>query len=255
MNILQDKFIKYLLAIVLGLLAIFLFTQALLSYKQYQFVGAGVSASNTISMSGKGEVFAEPNVATFSVTVKEADKKQSEAQSKATKKINKIIKYLKSEGIKDKDIKTTSFNLSPHYDWVDEKRNFRNYEVSQTLKVKIRDTEKSGEILAAMSKFGASYVGSLNFEIDNPDTLKAKAREKAIKDAKAKAEALARQLGVEIIRVVGFTESTNDNFRPVYMAKSIAFDEAMDSDSGPSPELPLGENKITSRVTIKFEIR
>ena len=256
MNILQDKFIRYLLVIVLAVLALFLLTQTLLTYQQYRFVGAGVSASNTISMTGKGEVTVKPDIASFSVTVKEKDKDQAKAQSKATDKVNKITKYLKEQGVAEKDIKTTSFNLSPEYYWNNNKRKQDGYVASQTITVKVRDIEKAGKLLAQMSALGASRVGSLSFKIDNPDSLKAKARAMAIKDAKEKAKALAKQLGVDIIRVVGFSESSYDRPQPIYMARSMKLDAAMDEGTSvPEPDIPTGENKITSTVTVRFEIR
>ena len=253
-NLLKDKILKSILVVVLALLAIFLLAESLLTYRQYQFTGLGVSASNTISVSGKGKVTAKPDLASFRVTVRERAKKQEEAQRKATEKVNKIIAFLKENGVDEKDIKTSSFNLNPRYDWTDGKRVFREYEASQSLTVKIRDLDKAGKLLAAMSRFGAEHVGSLNFEIENPEKLKAAARKKAIENAKAKAKELADALGVELVRVVGFSESSYAERPPVYYAKAMALDGAIEEDM-PEPEIPTGENEVTANVTIKFEIR
>ena len=61
-------------AIALGMLALFLLILAISSLKEYRFIGSGVAATNTISVSGKGEVFAVPDTATFSYSVMDTAK-------------------------------------------------------------------------------------------------------------------------------------------------------------------------------------
>ncbi len=83
--------------------------------------------------------------------------------------------------------------------------------------------------------------------------LKDQARAKAIVNAREKAEVLAKQLGVNLGNVVSFSENSG-GYPMMYAAK------AMDMAVGASmperaPELPKGENKITSNVTITYEIR
>ncbi len=256
--ILKDKFARVLFYVILALLAIFLAAQALLSFRQYQFTGIGVSASNTIVVTGQGKVTAKPDMASFMISVREYAKEQKEAQRKASEKINRIINYLKDSGIEEKDIKTSSFNLYPRYDWADGKRIFREYEASQSLTVKVKDLDRAGELLAAMSELGAENVGSLRFGIDEAEQekLKAQARNIAISNAKAKAKELADSLGVELVRVVGFSESTSANRLPIMFAKARAAvsDLALD-DEMPTPEIPTGENEIRANVSLTFEIR
>ena len=255
MKILNEPIVKYFAVFALFALALFLFTQALLSYKQYQFVGVGVSATNTITINGQGEVFAKPDIAAFTVTVREENKDQAKAQKALAEKINKIMDFLRKEGIAEKDIRTSYYNLSPRYEWEKSKRIFKGYVAEQSLRIKVRDTDKAPKILGAMSNFGASNVSTLSFEIDDKDKLKEEARAKAIQDAKAKAKRLAEELGVDLVRVVGFSENAFSGApRPVYrMAKML--DGAVESAPDYEAELPLGENKIISNVSIEFEIR
>ncbi len=253
-------------AAALAMLALFLLIQSLKSLKEFRYVGSGVTASNTISVSGMGEVFAVPDIATFSVSVQEEAKEVEVAQETATEKTNDIIAYLKAEGIEDRDIKTTDYNVYPQYDWVQEaeragivtpgRQVLRGYQVSQTISVKVRDTEKAGGLLSGVGSRGASNVSGLSFTIDDEDALKAEARQLAIDEAAAKAEALADQLGVEIVRVVGFNEDSYGY--PVYAARGgVAMDMAYSEEAkmAPAPELPVGENKITSNVNVTYEIR
>lgn len=254
-------------AAALAMLALFLFIAALKSLKEYKYVGSGVAASNTITVTGDAEVYAVPDIATFSVSVQEEAKQVEAAQETATQKTNAIIEYLRGEGIEERDIKTTEYSVYPQYDYVQEvaregvytpgRQVLRGYQVSQTITVKVRDTEKAGTLLSGVGSLGATNVSGLSFTIDDEDELKADAREEAIAEARAKADELADQLGVEIIRVVGFYEESG-GYQPYYGKGGVAYDMAVRSEAAmaaPAPELPTGENKIMSNVSVTYEIR
>ena len=272
-----DKFIdathwpRMMAATALGVLALFLFILALSALKEYRYIGAGLAAANTISVNGEGEVFAVPDIATFSVTVQEEAKEVQDAQEVATEKGNGIIAYLKEQGIEEKDIKTTDYSVYPQYDYTREvcptsspdgfptpcvsgKQVLRGYQVSQTLTVKVRDTEKAGALLAGVGELGATNVSGLSFTVDDDDALRAEARGKAIEDARVKAAELAKQLGVRLVRVIGFTESEG-GYPPQPYAYGRGGDMAVMESKAVAPELPVGENKITSNVNVTYEIR
>jgi uncharacterized protein len=257
---------RMMAATALGVLALFLLIAAIGQLKSIRFIGSGVTATNTITVSGDGEVFAVPDTATFSVTVQEEAKDVKSAQETATKKNNDIVAYLRNAGIDSKDIQTTDYNVYPQYDYSQGicrdgycppgKQTLRGYQVSQTLTVKVRDTDKAGDLLSGVGSLGASQVSGLNFTLGEDDQREkeAEARGKAIEDAREKAEELARQLGVEIVRIVGFSENGS---QPYYYAKAeMAMDSVgRGSAMPPSPDLPVGENKITSNVSVTYEIQ
>ena len=257
---------RKLLIAVLGALALFLLFAAFGEMKSLRFIGSGVPATNTITVSGEGEVFAVPDIAEFSATVREEGKNVKDAQTQATEKINDIYAYLKAEGIEEKDIRTADYSANPVYEWQrsacpagsfcpDGKQVLIGYEVSQTLSVKVRDTEVAGDLLAGVGERGVSSVSGLNFTVDNEDDLIAEARDEAIADAKEKAATLAKSLGVSLVRIVGFSE---DGRGSPYFAKTAfglggaAEDAVM---SAPAPEIPTGENKIVSNISLTYEIQ
>ncbi|MDO8481848.1 MAG: SIMPL domain-containing protein [bacterium] len=248
----------------LGMLALFLLVATLGELKSYRFIGSGVAATNTISVNGEGEVFAVPDTALFSVTVQTTAKDVKTAQDATTKKGNDVIAYLKSQAVDEKDIQTTDYSVNPQYEWSQSacpqggycpggKQILTGYQVSQTLSVKVRDTKKAGELLSGVSSRGATEVSGLSFTIDDEDALKAEARDKAITQAKDKAEVLAKSLGVSLVRVVGFSE--NGGGGPIYYAKATAMGLGGGMDSAPAPEIPVGQNKIVSDVSVTYEIR
>ena len=186
----------------IAMLGIFLAILAVSSLKAYRFIGSGVTATNTITVSGEGEVFAVPDTGEFTVSIQEEAKDVTTAQTAATKKANAVIDYLKSAGVAEKDIKTADYSVYPQYEWANPvctrdgycppgKQTLKGFQVSQTLSVKVKDTAKAGELLSGVGSKGASQVSGLSFTVEDEDALKAQAREEAITDAEAKARELA----------------------------------------------------------------
>jgi len=255
------------------LLVAFVAVQTIAGASSLRYIGAGVQAANTISVSGHGEALAVPDIATFTFSVVSDKTTVALAQADATAKINQATDYLTAAGVDKKDIQTSDYSVYPQYDYQNAvcpqaasamgggsvstvycppgKQVLKGYEVRQTTTVKVRDTSKAGDLLAGVGGKGATEVSSLNFTFDNPDAVQSDARNKAIADAKQKADVLARQLGVSLVRVVSFNESGNPS--PVYYAKSMAMG-ATDS-AAPSPNISVGQNKVTDDVSVTYEIR
>lgn len=261
---LEKKGVAGLVAVLLVLVSLFVLAQTVLSFKEYRYVGSGVMPTNIITVSGEGEVFAVPDVATFTFSSSEDAKTVKEAQDKVTTKINTALDSLKKDyGIEDKDIKTVDYSVYPKYDYTNfpcsqfscppSTQTLIGYTVNQTISVKVRDVAEAGSILGAMGTVGVTNISGLNFTIDDEDALNREARQEAIADAQEKAKALSKDLGVKIVRVVNFSESGN---YPIYYNK--AFDVAL-AEGGrggaTAPEVPVGENRIISNVTITYEIR
>lgn len=257
------KVFKYTTALIF-ILSLFLVAKIFGEIKSYRFIGSELPAQNVITVIGSGEVFAIPDIVSFSFTISEEAKTVAEAQAKATKKTNSAIEILKDNGVEEKDIKTTAYNINPKYQYdyneicpswgcPPPNQTISGFEVSQTVSVKIRDTEKGGRILTLIGETAPSYVSGLNFEIDDIESVKAEARKLAIEDAKAKAKILSKNLDVKIIGLVSFSEQSG-GYYPSYGLGGADFAIAQESKLV-SPEIPAGENKIVSDVYLTYEIR
>jgi uncharacterized protein YggE len=213
---------------------------------------------NTITVSGKGEIVVKPDIAMVSFGVSAENADVSKAQSESAEKINKILAFLKDKGVEEKDIKTTNYNIYPRYDYVKSamdyyggKQVLAGYVVSQSLEVKIRKIEDAGAIIGGVGQFGVTDVSGLSFTLDEIDEKNDEARDAAIKDAREQAKVLARSLGVRLGDITSFSE--NGNYPRYYaVEKAVTMSAAADSVA---PAIPAGENKITSGVTITYEIK
>src|SRR3989344_7726667 len=235
--------------------------------KSYRFIGGGVSATNTISVSGEGEVFAVPDIANISFTVREEAKKVSDAEDKVTAKVKTALAGVRKQGVADKDIKTQNYSSYPKYEWQEGtvsclglncppyrpgKQVIVGYEVSQTVTITVRDLDKTNDVVGTLGTLGVTDMQGPNFAIDKEDDLRAEARRDAIKKERAKAETLARDLDVTLVRIVSFSEGQSF---PIYRLDTATAKGGESVPSAPTPELPQGQEKITSNVTVTYEIR
>lgn len=250
--------------VVVVLLAVFLGFKAFAEFMSLRYIGAGVSPANTITVSGYGEASGVPDIATFTYSVVSLKATVAAAQEEATTKANAITAYLKEAGVADRDIQTSNYSIYPQYDWVQEacvngacptgRQVLRGYEVRQSTTVKVRDVAKAGDLLAGVGTRGATEVSGLQFTFDDPHRGEDEARGEAIADAKSQAEKLADQLGVSIVRVVSFSENGGGYPYPVAYGRGGMETLAQDA-SNKAPTISTGENKVTSTVSITYEIR
>lgn len=254
-----QKVLKWL-KIMLIVLALFLAVQALSSFKSLRYVNP---VYNSISVSGEGEVVSIPDVATFSFSVSADAKVASDAQKQVTEKVDVILAELKNLGIEEKDIKTSDYSIWPKYSYdsvvcssiyCPPSRQFQDgYTVTHGISVKVRKTEDVGKAFSLAGDNGATNLSGISFTVDDIESVLDEARAKAIAQAKDKAEMLARELGVRLVRVVSYYDNVGGGPIPYY-AEGMGGDMVKTSTAS-VPSIPVGENKVTMNVTVIYEIR
>lgn len=246
--------------IVLTCLAVFLIVLVLNGLKELRQMSP---IYNSITVTGEGEAVAVPDVAAFTFSVSADAASVAAAQEAVTKKVDAVLAALEDAGIDEKDIKTTDYSVWPKYIYKQQictvgycpgNQVQDGYTANESVSVKVRETEKAGEALAAAGDNGATNLSGLSFTLDNPDEVRNEARGKAIADARKKAEVLSRQLGVRLVRVIGYYDSSDSgNPVPYYAERSAAGDSVMLQNKAPT--LPTGENKTTISVSVVYQIR
>ncbi len=245
------------------LLAIFLLVATIAKLKEFRFIGSGVSANQTISVTGTGEINRAPDTAKISFTVRAEDKQVKNAQKIVSDKITAVTKTLNDLGIEERHIKTDYYSSYPKYEYNNvnclaigcpRSGNPRivGYEVSHTITVSVKDLDKTESVLGALGTAGVSDLNGPNFGFEDDEAVRREARDLAIQDAREQAQALAKSLGVRLVRIVSFSENSN----PYFYRESLQAGKAMDAAQvAPAPTLPIGDQDITATVSITYEIR
>ncbi len=261
----KNKLTKIVVGFI-GIISILLVVHIVTGIKEYRLLGTDKVASNVITVTGNGEAFAVPDVAKVSFTIHTEAKSMDAAQKTSAEIYAKVKDAIKPFAIEEKNIKTENYNATPKYEWKNDKvvacsatycppSNGRNvlvgYTIDQTVSIKLQAVDKAGELIDALGTAGVSNISGPEYTVSDEDGIKAQARKDAIAEAKAKAEVLAKDLGVHLVRIVNFSESNGGGYpMPMYGAMDM-----MVKAGAPTTELPKGETKVTSDVSITYEIR
>jgi len=214
---------------------------------------------NQITVSGQGKVYVKPDVALVSLGVTATGSTVADVTKANTDKMNAVIAAVKALGVDEKDIQTTNYNLTPNYEIqpmiysypVRNSNNITGYTLDQNVQVKIRDFTKVGDILSQATAKGANLVGSLQFTIDNPEQFKEQARAKAIAQAKANANNLVKESGINLGKLINVYE--NYVAYPVmYSAKAMGGGVA---DSAPVPTVEPGQQEVNVTINLTYKVR
>jgi len=211
-----------------------------------------------VSFTAEGKIFAKPDIAQITLGVT-TDRRATavKAVQDNTELMNKVITKLKELGVADKDIKTTSYNLNPSYDYVQStgRSEIMGYEVYQNVDVKIRELDKIGDIIEGATSVGANQVGNISFTIDDLSEIKKLARQEAITKAQEKAEEMAQFTGLKLGKLINVYES--DSYQPPVLYSNFAKDVAygMGGSESASPDVQVGQNEVGLSVTLTFEVK
>jgi uncharacterized protein len=204
----------------------------------------------SITVVGSGTAAARPDTAEVSagVVTQAATAAQALAQNNAA--MEKVIKAVTAAGIAEKDIQTTSVSVIP------QRRQGRQepqppdivgYEVSNQVRIKVRDLTVLGRLLDALVGQGANALGGISFTVGDPAPVLDQARTNAMADARRKAEVYARAAGATL----GPLLSIREGAAPVprfggEMPRAMAVSAV--------PVAP-GEQEFQASITVTYALR
>jgi len=224
--------------------------------QEYIYIGQADKMERTIYIDATAKVVAKPDIAVTTMGMVNEGKTVQEAQTANNSVMSKLTEKLKEMGVEDKDIQTTNYNIYPLYNYTENGRVLRGYEVRQDVTVKIRDLEKANEVLSLAGELGANNISGLQFIIDDPEVYKNEAREEALKKLAEKAQTLSKLLGVRFGKVVSYNEYSGDN-TPYYnvMKSSAMYDLAGGVVNESISSVESGSTEVNMTVSITFQIR
>lgn len=199
---------------------------------------------HTITVSATASVALVPDVARVSVGVTVTKPKVKAARDAAGKAMSEIIAAVKALGIDERDIKTTSIDLSPQYNNSSTPK-IVGYRMSEQLQVTVRDLDKAGDIVDTATARGATEVNGLWFEVSDPAKAMDEARAAAIAKARTSARAMALAAGVALGAVVSISESAVAVPGPYYYGDTLR--------AAATPVQP-GTQDVQASLTVVFEI-
>lgn len=213
-----------------------------------------VDGQRSITVTGSGEAWGKPDQAQVSAGVQTRAATVAEASRENQAVVDRMMDALEDQGIEARDIRTANYNIWPEQNHGDPRQGdgsvrITGYRVSNIVTVTVRDIEKVGQVIAAVTEAGANSVHGVQFTVEDSAGLEERAREAAITDARARAESLAELAGVELGDVLQISMTNGGGWPRPMMARMEA------ADAATVPGISPGEQSVNVQVQVSFAIR
>jgi uncharacterized protein YggE len=205
------------------------------------------STTGRITVTGTGTATGTPNQLVLSMGVQVNGGSVSAALAQANQATNRVMTALQGLGVASADIQTSGLSIYPSYS--DRSQVPTGYQVTESLTATLRQLDKAGQQIQAAADAGGNAITvsnvSLNLTDDGP--LLASARANAMKDARAKADQLARAAGESLGQVISISQASSSS-PPEFNATPSA-----SAGSAAVPVSP-GSQQISVSVTVVYAV-
>ena len=117
------------------------------------------------------------------------------------------------------------------------------YQVANAFSVKTTQVDKTSELVRSLYRDGATSISNLSFSPENRESVEAKARTEAVKNAYKQAQAIAKSVGKRVGKVISITDDNTP-------AGSTVGKNQQDSSS----QSPFGEIEINKNVSVMYQL-
>ena len=214
---------------------------------------AAAPEPDIVVTSGRGNVGAAPDRATFTVTVETRARQPRDAQKQNSATMTVVREKLLGAGLTADVLRTLAYDLQPEFDYTNNKQTLRGYVARNTLEVRVNQMDRAGELIDVAVQSGATSVGNVQFDLKDTAPIVREALQKAVADARGRAEAIAGAAGRSIERVISIRESGAAVPIPRRMQRMSA---PMEAAAAPSPPpMEPGELQIEANITLTVKLK
>ncbi len=229
--------------------------------QQRTSLATATNGQGEIHVTGQGKVSIEPDLAVLNLGVETRGATVSEAREAAAAAMAAVMESLTSEGVEDKDIQTSRFDINDDREWQEITENgvrtsksvLVGYRVRNNLTVKVRDLDSVSAVIDGAAEAGGDAIrfNGLNFTAEDLSPVMTQLREDAVNDAKSKAQHFADLAEVGLGNLIFISDGTVA--RPLYR-ESFAFAAAAPAPQAFDTGISRGELEVTMSVQSVFTI-
>lgn len=203
-----------------------------------------------VNVTGEGIVKVKPDEVLIKSRIEHEGSSAAEVKKQNDVVVDKVIKYLQANGVKDEAIKTEYLNLNKRYDYNDKTY---SYVANQAISIKLDDLAEYEKIMKGLLENGLNRIDGIQFKSSEMEKYEEEARKLAVLDAQKRAKELAGPLGQEIGKAISISEMDYNSFQPVYR-----MDEAVEMSAAKGANqqtIAPGELEIKIKVNVGFELK
>ncbi len=195
----------------------------LLIFSATSFAQSLVDASPTITITGKAELFVEPDFVTFRLEVTKENKDLQIATRETEQVTGKIQAIARKHGLKNEDITIKNISVDKKFRFIQNRetrifdedgdevgtKEFVGYEASTLIVIRVNDLSKFQPLFEELLTSGVDEIDDVTFQTTKLREIKDKARDLAIIAAKEKATAMAGAIGQTVGKAIKINEGSN----------------------------------------------
>jgi uncharacterized protein len=206
-----------------------------------------------VRASGDAVIQAKPDLARidFGVISQAATAQAAGAQN--AKQFEAVLAALRKALGPSAEIKTVNYSLQPEYKYPKEggKPQIVGYTASNTVQATTTDLERVGALIDTATQAGATNVQQLQFTLKDEQAVRAQALADASRKARSNAEAIARALGLKVVRILS-AEAGGGPVVPLRRENMVmAMSKA--ADTAPTP-IESGTIEVRASVSLMLEV-
>jgi uncharacterized protein YggE len=205
----------------------------------------------TIGVNGQGEVRAEPDRATVTLSVESRKPKLDDARAEVAKTVEAVLKLTRELKVDQKLVHATRINVQPEYNWQaqNNERNLIGYYVSRQVEIELRDLEKLGQLVERAIDLGVNQVGDPRLDSSKRQDLVREALAKAVVDARQNAEVIAKAAGARLGNARTIQANTEYTQPPMPMVRAMAMEA-----KAAGAQYQSGEMTFNATVNVQYDL-
>ncbi len=214
---------------------------------------------DSISVNGECTEKINPDRIRIEFNVDVTEKKQKLSTVKANKIYEKLKAGVNKINPKDLELNTSSYNVRPNYDYTKGRRLLRGYQTTIGLTVISSEMEKSGDIINVGNISGVNNIQGPNpfVSLKTYQEQYKKCLALAARDAKNKAQMLAKTLDVSLGNAIKVNETNHNSYQTHRPHRSMMRSKGMSMDAAESsaPNIEFGKQTLNVKLNVQFAIR
>jgi uncharacterized protein YggE len=201
---------------------------------------------------GHAEIKAKPDIAYVEVGVISESRDQAEAVQSNASTATAVASALNQAGIAQADIETEAYGVEPQYDYNASPPVLTGYQVTNTMRVTVRDLSKTGLVIDRATKAGASRIDGVSFDLADRAKTEDAALAAAVRSACEKAGGMADVAGATLGRLISLTEGlpVESVPTPIYGMRAMG----MEAPSAPQTPIAPEQIVVTADVTVVYAV-
>ncbi|NLJ80061.1 MAG: SIMPL domain-containing protein [Firmicutes bacterium] len=206
----------------------------------------------SLRVTGQAVISGRPDLALITLGVETKDPSAEAASQENAERMASVLEALQELGLEKKDLETGGYNIYSTTQVInrgtDKEETVTLYQAQNRLLISTKNLDQVGQIIDAAVKAGANQVQGVRFDLSDKQELQLLALEKAVAQARSKAEVMAAGAGVALGGLISLQEEYG-TYAPALDSLAL---RAYGAKEEASTVISPGEIEVSAQVNLVF---